>query len=66
MAEVGTYTPPLITWGPISPLALLVVVTGLLSSGKAPAPNEVSDARWNMFVTRVDALHNVSLAGGVS
>lgn len=61
MQEVGTYQPPGITWGPISPLALLVVVTGFLSSGKAAGPKEVPDARWDRFVSTIDALHSVTV-----
>ena len=61
MIEVGTYPPPGVSFGPISPLALLVFVTGLLSSGKATGPSEVSDARWNQFVRIHDALTGVTV-----
>ena len=55
MIEVGTYPPPGISFGPISPIALLVFVTGLMSSGKVTGPNDVSDARWSQFV-RISAM----------
>ena len=61
MSEVGTYPPPGITFGPISPIALLVFVTGLVSSQKAPTSNQVSDARWNLFVNTSDAIHSVQV-----
>ena len=64
MVEVGTYTPPLITFGPISPVALIVLLTGLLSSNGQTKGTEVTDERWEKIVSTVDKLEQVVMAGG--
>ena len=64
MVEVGTYTPPLITFGPISPVALIVLLTGLLSSNGQTKGTEVTDERWEQIVSTVDKLEQVVMAGG--
>ena len=57
--EVGTYTPPLISFGPISPVALLVLLTGLLSSNGETKGGDITDERWNKVVSTLAKLEEV-------
>ena len=57
--EVGTYTPPLISFGPISPVALLVLLTGLLSSNGETKGDDITDERWNKVVSTLAKLEEV-------
>ena len=57
--EVGTYTPPLISFGPISPVALLVLLTGLLSSNGETKGDHITDERWNKVVSTLAKLEEV-------
>ena len=64
MVEVGTYTPVGISFGAVSPIALLVAITGLIGSfGKAKG-TDVTDARWDTVNEILDKLGGVAVQGG--
>ena len=57
--EVGTYVPPLISFGPISPVALLALLTGLLASNGDTKATDITDERWVKIVSSLDRLSEV-------
>ena len=64
MAEVGTYTPPLVTFGPVSPVALLILLTGFLSNKGVPKAEDIGDGRWNTIINKMadwDAVREVEV-----
>ena len=64
MVEVGTYTPVGISFGAVSPIALLVALTGLIGSFSKAKGTDVSDARWANVEEILDKLGRVAVKGG--
>ena len=59
MVEVGTFRPPLATFGMGSPIALLVLLTGFMSNKGAPQFGDIGDGRWNQVTVKLRDMQNV-------
>ena len=59
MVEVGTFRPPLATFGMGSPIALLVLLTGFMSNKGAPQAGDIGDGRWNQVMIKMHGMEGV-------